>query len=214
MMLPHVSTTRLAYTVPYEWCNRGMPLTQRLATHLQGVAVCCSVLQCVAIHIMSHVTYEWCNRGMPLTQGLATHVQCAAVCAECFNTCNESCHIRMIQWNESCHIWMSHVTYEWVMSHMNESRHIWMVQWNESCHIWMSHVPYEWCNRGMPLTQGLATHLQCVAACCSVLQCVAMYCSVLQCVAVHIMSRVTHAWCNGGVPLICDMTHLYRSLVT
>ena len=35
--------------------------------------------------------------------------------------------------NESCHIWMSHVTYEWVMAHMNES-----------CHIWMSHVTYEW----------------------------------------------------------------------
>jgi len=32
-----------------------------------------------------------------------------------------------------CHTWMSHVTYEWVMSHMNES-----------CHIWMSHVTYEW----------------------------------------------------------------------
>jgi len=28
---------------------------------------------------------------------------------------------------------MSHVTYEWFMSHMNES-----------CHIWMSHVTYEW----------------------------------------------------------------------
>jgi len=35
--------------------------------------------------------------------------------------------------NESCHIWMSHVAYEWVMSHMNES-----------CCIWMSHVTYEW----------------------------------------------------------------------
>jgi len=33
---------------------------------------------------------------------------------------------------ESCHIWMSHVTYEWVMSHMNKS-----------CHIWMSHVTYD-----------------------------------------------------------------------
>jgi len=31
--------------------------------------------------------------------------------------------------NESCHTWMSHVTHEWVMSHMNES-----------CHTWMSHV--------------------------------------------------------------------------
>ena len=33
--------------------------------------------------------------------------------------------------NESCHIWMSHVTYEWVMSHTNES-----------CYIWMSHVTH------------------------------------------------------------------------
>jgi len=33
----------------------------------------------------------------------------------------------------SCHTWMSHVTHEWVMSHMNES-----------CHTWMSHVTHEW----------------------------------------------------------------------
>ena len=65
---------------------------------------------------------------------------------------------------------MSHVTYEWVMSHMNESCHIrmshlynliywrmnewcpmseWTHEWvmsrmNESCHIWTSHVTYEW----------------------------------------------------------------------
>jgi len=59
---------------------------------------------------------------------------------------------------------MSHVAYEWVMSHMNESCHIWMshvtsitcngrVRMNlsescnilkESCPIWMSHVSYEW----------------------------------------------------------------------
>jgi len=69
--------------------------------------------------------------------------------------------------NESCYIWMSHVTYEWVMSHMNESCHIWMshvnesslechtYEWvishiwtshvthvNESCHIWTSHVTH------------------------------------------------------------------------
>jgi len=53
--------------------------------------------------------------------------------------------------NESCHIWMSHVTYEWVMWYMNESCHIWMshvtvtYEWvmshmNESCYIWMRHV--------------------------------------------------------------------------
>jgi len=28
----------------------------------------------------------------------------------------------MSRMNESCHIWMSHVTYEWVASHMNQSR--------------------------------------------------------------------------------------------
>ena len=33
--------------------------------------------------------------------------------------------------NESCHIWMSHVTYEWVMSLMNKSHD-----------VWMSHVMY------------------------------------------------------------------------
>jgi len=31
------------------------------------------------------------------------------------------------------HTWMSHVTYEWVMSHLNES-----------CHRWMGHVTFEW----------------------------------------------------------------------
>jgi len=53
----------------------------------------------------------------------------------------------------SCHIWMSHVTYGWVMSHMNESCHVWMSHvkygWvmsrmNESCHVWISHVTYGW----------------------------------------------------------------------
>ena len=43
--------------------------------------------------------------------------------------------------NESCHIWMSHVTYEWVMSHMNES-----------CHIWMSHVTWT-----RPISHTIAT---------------------------------------------------------
>jgi len=48
---------------------------------------------------------------------------------------------------------MSHVTYEWIMSHMNESCHAWMshatyqwvmIQISESCNIWMSHATYEW----------------------------------------------------------------------
>ena len=47
--------------------------------------------------------------------------------------------------NESCLIWMSHVTNDWVMSHMNESCLIGMthVSYNESCLIWRSHVSYE-----------------------------------------------------------------------
>jgi len=56
-------------------------------------------------------------------------------------------------------VYLSHVSYEWVTSHMNESRLIWkscliclgyisyawlMSHMNESCHIRMSHVSYEW----------------------------------------------------------------------
>jgi len=52
----------------------------------------------------------------------------------------------MSHMNESCHIRMSHVTYEWVMSHLNESCHIWTSQltYEQSCHIWTSHVTHEW----------------------------------------------------------------------
>jgi len=75
---------------------------------------------------------------------------CACACASQKNAlCNhtdDSCQRVTLEWAishiESCHIWMSHVTYKWVMSHMNES-----------CHIQMSHVTYEWvmstCYSGM-----------------------------------------------------------------
>ena len=73
----------------------------------------------------------------------------------------------MSHMNKSYPIWMSHVPYEWVMSHINASCHIWIwlktllllvhdvhhqrvvsMSWvmshvNESCPIWTSHVPYE-----------------------------------------------------------------------
>jgi len=39
------------------------------------------------------------------------------------------------------YIWMSHVTYEWVMSHMNETCHIWMLR----VHCW-SYVPLYICS--------------------------------------------------------------------
>ena len=56
-------------------------------------------------------------------------------------------------WNESRPTWISHVTYEWIMSRMNEWRHVWMshvtYEWvtshmNESCHTWMSQVTHTW----------------------------------------------------------------------
>ena len=68
----------------------------------------------------------------------------------------------MSHMNESCHIWMSHVTYEWIVAHMNESCLIWtchvsyerfMSRMNGSCtndlwHVWMSfpmnYSTYEW----------------------------------------------------------------------
>ena len=51
---------------------------------------------------------------------------------------------------ESC---MSHVTHDWVMSHMTESCHTWlshvthdwvMSHTTESCHTWLSHVTHDW----------------------------------------------------------------------
>ena len=40
--------------------------------------------------------------------------------------------------NESCHRWMSHVTYEWVMSNMNEARI------TQACHVRIHRVNYKW----------------------------------------------------------------------
>jgi len=82
-------------SVIYEICMKYVPWHIGLAvccSVLQCVAVCCSVLQCVAFRM-----YQSCMKYVPL---LATRM------------------------NESC-LWMSlgH-TYEWVMS-MNESSHIW-----------------------------------------------------------------------------------------
>jgi len=43
--------------------------------------------------------------------------------------------------NESWHIWMSHGTYEWVMSHVwGMSHNSFMSHTNESCHVWTNQV--------------------------------------------------------------------------
>ena len=43
--------------------------------------------------------------------------------------------------NASRHTWVSHVTYERVMSHLYDITHVWHM--DESCHTWVSHVTYE-----------------------------------------------------------------------
>jgi len=84
---------------------------------------------------------------------------------------NESCDISM------SHVWMSHMTYEWVMSwKVLSSRrahtHEWvMSHMNESCHIWMNHVthmneschPYEWIMSYQVAASRRARRLQCLS---------------------------------------------------
>jgi len=88
---------------------------------------------------MSHVAYEW----------VMSHM-------------HES-HI-----NESCQVWISHVTYAWVMSHINESRHVWMSHatyaWvtshiKQSRHVWMSHVTRCVLLLLLPLSNGKEWHI-------------------------------------------------------
>jgi len=54
----------------------------------------------------------------------------------------------MSHMNEWSCVWMIHVMYGWVTSHMKESCHVWhdsfMSRMVESCHIWRSHFTYEW----------------------------------------------------------------------
>ena len=92
---------------------------------------------------------------------------------------SESCHIFE---SESCGIWMSHVSYECVMSHMSVS-----------CLVWVCHVSYECVMSHMSVSQTWISRSSRVpfsrwaqfAVCCSVLQCVAVRCRVLQCVALR-----------------------------
>jgi len=93
---------------------------------------------------MSHVTREWVMSYMKeschtcdlevvggVEGAIAAHFTCKWV---------------MSRMDESCHLWMSHVTYEKVMSHM-WPRSSW---WNRgshsgsALHMWMSHVMYGW----------------------------------------------------------------------
>ena len=123
----------------------------------------CYTIESVMLHI-NESCHVWMNR---LTrQWVVSHLACHTYeWVMSRMNMNESCH--MYQWvmshvwmsqvasmNESCLVWISHVAYERVVSHLNESwshvTHEWVVS-HESCHtyewvmshIWMNHVAYE-----------------------------------------------------------------------
>jgi len=95
----------------------------------------------------SHSSWTYDSLSLSLSLSLSRFFLCHTICVKS--------HM-----NESCLIWMSHVLYEWVMSHMNEMGHVrivgvsddmWYVpyEWVMGvtrygiCPIWMSHVSYE-----------------------------------------------------------------------
>ena len=121
----------------------------------QCVAVCCSVLQCVAVVVNDYNLASPCCPGSKFPHSMLSVLQVGAVCCSLLQRITIS---------------MGHVT------HTNESCHT----LNESCHTYevVSHVRSQ-------VTYRLASSLKMpylyrsffVAVCCSVLQC-------LQCVAV------------------------------
>ena len=108
-----------------------------LCTSIQRLIAMCHVL-CLSVTwlidcIIRHVTHS--NVTSPLNLR----------CCDAF-ICNQT-H-SYVPWLIR-HVWLSHVTYEWVTSHIIESRHIWMnhvtyawVTWhlNKSRHIWMGNA--------------------------------------------------------------------------
>jgi len=109
-----------------------------------------------ACHIwMSHVTYKWVTSQCPLATSFLALWNCEVSHAwnEAHHTSNESRPTS----HESRHVWMSHVTYKWVMSQCplatsspcgivkwvtHEMRHV-MYQMSHVLHQ-MSHVIFEW----------------------------------------------------------------------
>jgi len=92
----------------------------------------------------------------------------------------------MFECTDSCHTSMSHVTYQWVMSHINES-----------CHISMSHVPHQ-----LRCTQTWLIHL-----CHGSLICDITYWCGTRTVAIQVWLHLK--WLNnvGHDSLMWDMTH-------
>jgi len=111
-------------------------------------------LQLISNEWVSHVMYEWVmsckSESCPVWM---SHITLHLIGLCVMSYMSESCpvwmspvrsnsislsrgpHVTYEKWsrvNASCHIWVSQVTYEWVMSRMNESCHI---RWT-SDHLW------------------------------------------------------------------------------
>ena len=122
----------------------------------------------------------------------------------------------------SCYIWMSHVTYgwviKWVMPRMDESCHVYgvMSRMNEACHVWIlrvfrssqsdvpciiSHMNESCAIRCSWERQHTATNcntLQHTATHCNTLQPTATHCNTLQPTAIHCNTlQHTAAHCNA-----------------
>jgi len=125
----------------------------------------------VMSHEMSHVTRM--NESCHTYERVMSHMK-------------ESRHIpswysQITRMNETRYIWISHITLEWVMSHMTES-----------CNKWINHVPYEWgmsrMNEACHTNESVISHMK-------------EWCHKW-------MSHVMTEWATNRIRL-CDMTHSY-----
>jgi len=104
--------------------------------------------------------------------------------------------------NTSCHMWMRHVAYTWVMSHVNES----MSRVNETCHVWISTPTRRKARLLFTLRHMWMRHVTCGCLCWSRVK---ESCHMCRWVISHVnetcnrwMSRVTYKWV---------MSHVYES---
>ena len=194
---------------------RGFATLQTLQTkcsHNESCRIC-----------MSHVTHT--NASCHTYKWVMSHMY------ESCHTHNASCHTYewvMSRIYESCHtqtcvvsqIWMRHVTYEWVTSHMNaaitkwllpaprnESYHtyIWVIPlMNLSCHTWMNHATFA---RVRPAAE---SHLQRVMSHVFITH---------ECVMSHVneschiwTQRIWSCWCQASA--MNHTPHMYESCHT
>jgi len=139
-----------------KYIHVGWSITQKE----KGCVLHCSVLQCDAV--CCRCTWRYIHFGCSITRQCSDSSSVLCVlptpprlrspcdCGACSFTLTTSPLARVISpayTQEACPIWMSHVPYERVMSHMNESFSIWtshapyervMSHMNESCLTWMS----------------------------------------------------------------------------